>query len=80
MSIVAAAPYSGFVEFGTVNMAPQPFMRPALAKYRRAFQNDIAEAGAELVGSKTAARAATRGRSQGPFNRTRALSNARGNV
>ncbi len=31
-SIVVSAPYAGYVEFGTRNMAPQPFLRPALFK------------------------------------------------
>jgi len=33
-SIVATAPYAAFVEFGTVRMAAQPFLRPALATGR----------------------------------------------
>lgn len=28
--VISEAPYSGFVEYGTRNMAAQPFMRPAL--------------------------------------------------
>ncbi len=31
-SIVSAADYSWFLEFGTANMAPRPFMQPALDK------------------------------------------------
>lgn len=32
--VKADAPYAGYVEFGTENMAAQPFMRPALYKKR----------------------------------------------
>lgn len=78
--IVADAPYAGFVEFGTVRMAPQPYMRPALAKYRRDFKNDLEKAGADVLGSRRAARSALTGAvgRPGGLTRSTALSRARG--
>ena len=32
--IIASAPYAGFLEFGTSNIRPRPFMQPALEKNR----------------------------------------------
>lgn len=80
--IVADAPYAGFVEFGTVRQAPQPFMRPALRKYRKGFKDDLARAGAQVLGSQSAARQAFRGAvgRPGGLSRSTALSRARGNT
>ena len=33
--IISAAPYSKFLEFGTTEMLPRPFMQPALRKNKR---------------------------------------------
>lgn len=55
VSVVATAPYAGFVEFGTSRNPPQPYMRPAVARHRPAFLNELAEAGAAALTSKTAA-------------------------
>lgn len=42
--IEAGAPYAGFVEYGTRNMAPQPFIEPAIrvnmAKYLDQLKKD----------------------------------------
>ena len=42
-TVTSEAPYSGFVEFGTVRMDAQPFLRPALdtvrEQIRQGFQN-----------------------------------------
>lgn len=39
--IVAAADYSGFVEYGTSKMQAQPFIRPAIARYADALTSDF---------------------------------------
>ena len=39
--IVADAPYAGFVEFGTVRMAPRPFLRPAMRKHRKGYRQAL---------------------------------------
>lgn len=33
--------YARFVEYGTIKMAMQPFLRPAFERYRRAFVNEV---------------------------------------
>ena len=58
MELTAEAPYAGFVEFGTSRMRPRPYMRPAMAAVRKQFQEEIAQIGASLLGSPTAARQA----------------------
>lgn len=55
--------YSGFVEFGTSNMAPQPFLRPALRKYAKDYREALVDAAAEEIGSKRGALAAIAGKS-----------------
>lgn len=47
--MVASAPYAGFVEFGTVRMAPQPYMRPAVAAIRGRFQRELVEVAARRL-------------------------------
>lgn len=59
--IVATARHAGFVEFGTVRMPPQPFMRPAVQAIRRPFQEEQLQIAASFLGSKTAARTAVVG-------------------
>ncbi len=69
--------YAGFVEFGTSRMRAQPFMRPALRKYAKAYRADLVDAAAELVGTKGAARAGIKGlsvfRGGSSFNLSKAL-------
>lgn len=61
VSVVARAPYAGFVEFGTSRMGPQPFMRPAVRAHRKGFLDELATAGAASLTTKGAARSAMRG-------------------
>lgn len=61
VSVVATAPYAGYVEFGTVHMAPRPYMRPALARHKGEAQDGIMAAAVQLLGTKTAARKALAG-------------------
>ncbi len=48
----ADAPYSGFVEFGTSRMSPRPFLRPAFEQHRKAFVEELADIGVELLGGR----------------------------
>ena len=43
--IISAAPYSKALEFGTVNMQPRPFMRPALRKNKNQIVRIFKEEG-----------------------------------
>lgn len=43
-NVEAAAPYSGFVEFGTYKMAAQPYLRPAVDQYQKKILRAVAEA------------------------------------
>lgn len=43
-SVVSPTYYARFVEFGTRHAAAQPYMRPALAKVRESFRQDLAHA------------------------------------
>ncbi len=69
--------YAGFVEFGTSRMQAQPFMRPALRKYAKAYRADLVTAAAALVGTKGAAKKAISGQSvfrgESSFNLSKAL-------
>ena len=53
-------------------MAPQPYMRPAIAKHRKAYQREILKVGTQLLGSRAAGVAATKGRTE-RFTRAGAL-------
>lgn len=55
--------YSGFVEFGTSRMAPQPFLRPALRKYAKEYREALVDAAAAEIGSKKGALEAIAGKS-----------------
>lgn len=55
--------YSGYVEFGTAHQPPQPFMRPALRKYARAYREELVDEAAKLIGTKRATLAAIKGQS-----------------
>lgn len=48
-SILVTEPYAGFVEFGTSNMAPQPYIRPALNKVRGPFIDELRDAATETL-------------------------------
>lgn len=48
--IVVDATYAGFVEFGTVRMAPQPYIRPALRKYRKPYEDELAQVAKSELG------------------------------
>ena len=50
--------YAGYVEFGTSRMVAQPFMRPALRKYAKAYRQELVNAAAKLVGTKGLAKKA----------------------
>lgn len=52
--------YAGFVEEGTGNMAPQPFMRPAINKNQPKLENDLANMMALLAAGRPG-RASSRG-------------------
>lgn len=43
--------YAGFVEFGTVRMRAQPFIRPALSRYRDDYREAIIERAKEQFGT-----------------------------
>jgi HK97 gp10 family phage protein len=53
-NVVADAEYAGFVEFGTRYQSPQPYLRPALKKYRKPYTKELAEVGAQLIGGTKA--------------------------
>lgn len=78
-NVVAEMPYAGFVEFGTVKMAPQPYMRPATNKYRKPFRQELVQLGAGLLGTKKAALGALQG-AVPQFTQSSALPRARGEV
>ncbi|GEM_PF-793134 len=61
-TIIADAPYAGFVEFGTVRMAPRPYLGPAISKYARRYRDDLIDTAGKLI-TKKRARARLRGRS-----------------
>lgn len=42
VNVIARAPYAAALEFGTVHIAPRPFMRPALQKHRSQFVTGMA--------------------------------------
>lgn len=80
-TVTASAPYAGFEEYGTVRRPPHPYMRPAVARYRRAYLNELQELGGSLLGTKTAARGALvgavpRGSTFGPGGAARAAARA----
>lgn len=54
------APHAHFVEFGTVNMPPEPFLRPALDKNKEAAAEAMREIGRRRI--EAAARKANKGR------------------
>lgn len=45
--VVAAVPYSLYVEFGTSKMAPQPFLYPASDRGEEQLINDLAQIASE---------------------------------
>ncbi len=61
-TIIADAPYAGFVEFGTVRMSPRPYLRPAVNKYARKYRDDLIDTAGQLI-TKKKARARLKGRS-----------------
>ena len=73
-TVQATAPYAGFVEFGTVHMAPRSYMRPAIAKYRGEYQKAILKAGTQLL-TRSGAQQAIRGR-QHRFTKKAAVATA----
>ncbi len=80
-TLAALAPHAGYEEFGTAHRPPHPYMRPAVAKIRRPFKDDLEKLGAALLGSQTAARraltgAVPRGSSFGPGGAARAAARA----
>jgi HK97 gp10 family phage protein len=54
--VVADAPYAGFVEFGTVRMAPRPYMRPAFRQHRAAYRDALLGVQVGLLTTRGAAR------------------------
>ena len=51
--VVATAPHAGFVEFGTVNMPPQPFLRPAFRKHRKGYRQALLNVSVGLLSRKS---------------------------
>jgi len=49
LTISAAAPYARELEYGTRKMLPRPFLRPALARWRKAIIDAIHKAIKEAV-------------------------------
>lgn len=61
-SIVIDKGHAGFVEYGTVRMSPQPYVRPALAKYRKPYIDELAQVAKDQLGVlKGGSRRALRG-------------------
>ena len=61
-TIIADAPYAGYVEFGTSRMSPRPYLRPAVNKYARAYRDDLIDTAGKLITTRRA-RARLKGRS-----------------
>ena len=53
VDVVATAGHAGFVEFGTVNMAPQPFLRPAFRKHRDPYRKALLAASVGVLSRKS---------------------------
>ena len=49
LTIAAAAPYARELEYGTRNMLPRPFLRPALARWRQRIIDAIHKATKEAI-------------------------------
>jgi HK97 gp10 family phage protein len=49
-NITVGMPYAGFVEFGTANMGPQPYIRPSLRKYRRPYTDELVQVAKDTLG------------------------------
>lgn len=49
LTIAAAAPYARELEYGTRNMLPRPFLRPALARWRQRIIDAIHKAIKEAI-------------------------------
>lgn len=47
--VVATAPYAEYVEDGTSDTAPQPFMRPAAERNLPGLAGDVLDAGADIL-------------------------------
>lgn len=47
--VVASTEYAAYLEYGTENMEPRPYMRPALANRRAAVVRDVEDSIAEAV-------------------------------
>jgi HK97 gp10 family phage protein len=47
VQVVSEAPYSIYVEFGTVYMEAQPFLRPAMDEYEREISQAVKQAADE---------------------------------
>mgnify|MGYP003126947066 CR=1 FL=1 len=43
--VISSSPYSAALEFGTVNMGPRPFLRPALNKSKAAIRRIFVKRG-----------------------------------
>lgn len=65
--------YAGYVEFGTSRMKAQPYLRPALAKYRKPFVSDMERLAKTLLTDRTKGgrAAATGGRFRGALSGVR---------
>lgn len=48
-SVVSTAPYADYVEYGTSDTAPQPYMRPAAELAGPRLADDVADAGEHIL-------------------------------
>lgn len=48
-SIIASARYAGYVEYGTSDTAPEPFMRPAFDRHIGTFERGMADIGGDIL-------------------------------
>ena len=53
VDVVATAGHAGFVEFGTINMAAQPFLRPAFRQHRDGYRKALLAASVGVLSRKS---------------------------
>ncbi len=53
VDVVATAGHAGFVEFGTVHMSPQPFLRPAFRQHRKGYRQALLAASVGVLSRKS---------------------------
>ena len=75
VDVVATAGHAGFIEFGTVHMPPQPFLRPAFRQHRDGYRKALLAASVGVLSRKSFVGAV---RAPGGIREGRSLGRARG--